>query len=147
MRSLTLTPPLVAAVIAAVALSLMLPGCGGDDDDEDNGAFMGGTVVGRTIAATENVGLGGVEITIGSIALVNAQAQFVPVRSANSATPDGAFAIRGIPAGTYNRLRIVPNVTIWPQQDVAVHIAVADGQTVDIGRILVLDDLPPSPGG
>lgn len=147
MRSLTLTPALVAAVIAALALSLMLPGCGGDDDDDD-GAVSGGTVVGRTIDATWYEGLGGVQVIIGRVELVNGQAQFVPVRSAYSTTPDGVFTITGIPAGSYNRLRVVPNLEIWPQQDVTPSqpIVVADGQRVDIGPILVLDDLPPSPG-
>lgn len=145
MRTMTLTPALAAVVIAALALSLMLPGCGANDDNDE--VAVGGAVTGRTIDATENVGLGGVQVIIGNLQTVNGQLQFVPVRSATSTTPDGAFTIRNVPVGTYNRLRVVPNLEIWPQQDVTVHIAVADGQVVDIGRILVLDDLPPSPGG
>ena len=140
MRSINVTPALAAVIIGLVAASVMLAGCSSNDDDGQG--VTGGTVTGSTIAATEQVGLGGVLIAIGNL---NGQGQFEVVTTAISTSPNGDFALVGVPAGTYRILRVTPSPQIWPQQDVNVLITVADGQLITLGPILVFDDLPPSP--
>ena len=138
---------IVAMTVLAVALVALLGGCSSSDD---NGVVVpaGGTVAGFVIAATENMGIGNVQVIIQRVRVSGGVVVgYDDVATALSRTPDGAFEIRNVPAGNYQRLRVVPNRELWPELTIDYPITVVDDGTVNLPRILVFDDLPPSPAG
>lgn len=130
---------LTAAMVAAMALSVLIAGCGGDDANPNANK---GSVSGRTVDGTSGLGLGGVTVQIGNLIGGN----FVAAATAVSTTPDGDYEIEGVPVGQYTVLRVAPVAAIGPERLVAVNATVTEGGTVYLGSVLVLDDVPPGPG-
>lgn len=130
------TPVIVFAMLAALCAGLLLTGCGGDD----NGAqptSAGGTITGITRDAVSGALLGGVQVAV--------QGPSGQWYTATSRYPSGQFVITGLPSGTYTRLRVRPDPTIGPEQNFTVNIAVSDAGPVDVGTVLIFDELPPRP--
>ncbi len=144
MHTIRSATALAAALAVGLVACVALGGCSSSDNNNPP-VISGGTITGQTIAATENVGLGGVQVAIGTSVLVGGVSQFQAVTTTLSTTPNGDFALTGVPAGTYTRLHITPLADIGPEQDVVVRITVAEGQSIALGPVLVFDDLPPSP--
>lgn len=124
---------LVLALAMVLTLSVVC-GCGGDGNGGNGNGTGGGTVTGEIYGS-----LGGGFVPLGG------QGAAIGNRTATSQAGTGRFTINGVPAGAFT-------VVITPQPGYGVVLnpgilggTVADGQTVDIGRVL-LGSRPPDPG-
>jgi len=128
---------LLAASLAVIALAVVL--VGGCDSGDEEAAPTGGTITGQTYDGTTGNGIGVVRVAVET---------FRGEISATSTTPDGDFAIAGVPAGTYNRLHVTPEPGIYGQGSdfyVNVDITVQEGANVALpGHILIVDEAPPA---
>ncbi|MCE5217072.1 carboxypeptidase-like regulatory domain-containing protein [bacterium] len=134
MRRARYAMTVAAAALLVVASVTVLGGCGGGGTT----AVRGGTITGRTIDGATSLGLGGVTVSV-----LTSSGE----RKAVSTTPDGAFTIKGMPAGTYTSLTVTPDPDLYgAPRTVSVTIVMPDNGAVTLsGPILVLDDFPPDP--
>jgi len=128
-----------AVLIAALTVSVLMTGCGGDDA---NPYADTGTVTGQTVDATSGLGLGGVTVQIGNMV----GGQFVAAATGLSTTPLGQYEIKGVPVGAYTVLYVIPVAAIGPPNATAINVTVQEGQNVPLGPVLIIDDVPPDPG-
>jgi hypothetical protein len=124
---------LIWTVVVVCLIGLV--GCGGGGNDNNQPANNGGTVTGEVYGRSGGtfVPLGGQTVSIGN-------------RSTTSDATTGAFVLTGIPVGDFT-------VVVTPEEgygdvlnpDILEGKITREGQTVDIGRVL-LGEKPPDPG-
>jgi len=123
---------LVWGIILVCVIGLV--GCGGGDGNGGNNGPTGGTVTGEVYGRSGGtfVPLGGQTVSIGN-------------RTTTSDGTTGRFTLTGVPPGNFT-------VVVTPQAGYGEVLnpeildgTVAEGQTVDIGRVL-LGERPPDPG-